>query len=67
MRIEAIGDVFNLFNAMNPGYGTSTSNRRVINPTTGAADPTLLQPDSFSGDVQRPEQRVGQIGFRFSF
>jgi hypothetical protein len=27
----------------------------------------LLQPDSFAGDVQRPEQRVGQLGFRFSF
>ena len=35
--------------------------------TTGAADTTLLQPASFSGDSQRPEQRVGQIGLRFSF
>jgi len=66
MRIEAIADVFNLFNALNPGIGT-TSNRRLIVPTTGAADPTLLQPTSFSGDAQRPEQRVGQLGFRFSF
>jgi len=67
MRVEAFGDVFNLFNALNPGYSTTTTNRRVINPTTGAADPTLLQPNSFAGDVGRPEQRVGQIGFRFSF
>ena len=67
MRVEAFGDVFNLFNALNPSYSASTTNRRVTNPTTGAADPTLLQPNSFSGDVQRPEQRVGQIGFRFSF
>ena len=66
MRIEAIADLFNVFNALNPGIGTS-SNRRLINPTTGAADPTLLQPTSFSGDAQRPEQRVGQLGFRFSF
>ena len=66
MRIEAIADLFNVFNALNPGIGT-TSNRRLIVPTTGAADPTLLQPTSFSGDAQRPEQRVGQIGFRFSF
>jgi hypothetical protein len=67
MRVEAFGDVFNLFNALNPGYSTTTTNRRVTNPTTGASDPTLLQPNSFAGDVQRPEQRVGQIGFRFSF
>jgi hypothetical protein len=67
MRVEAFGDVFNLFNALNPGYSTTTTNRRVINPTTGAADSTLLQPDSFAGDVQRPEQRTGQIGFRFLF
>ncbi len=67
MRVEAIGEVFNLFNALNPGYSTTTTNRRVINPTTGAADPTLLQPNTFSGDFQRPEQRVGQLGFRFSF
>ena len=67
MRVEAIGDVFNLFNALNPGIQHDATNRRLINPTTGAADPTLLQPNSFSGDVQRPEQRVGQIGFRFSF
>jgi hypothetical protein len=66
MRIEAIADLFNVFNALNPGIGT-TSNRRLINPTTGAADATLLQPTSFSGDAQRPEQRVGQLGFRFSF
>jgi hypothetical protein len=36
-------------------------------PSTGAADTTLLQPTSFSGDFRRPEQRVGQIGVRFSF
>jgi len=66
-RVEAFGDIFNLFNALNPSYSTTTARRRVINPATGAADPTLMQPDSFAGDFQRPEQRVGQIGFRFSF
>jgi hypothetical protein len=55
--------VFNLFNAINPsGFRT-----RVIVPTTGAADATLLQPTSYSGDFRRPEQRVGQIGLRFTF
>ena len=67
-RVEAIGEVFNLFNAINPSNivaGTS-ANRRVNTPG-GAADATLLQPVSYSGDSQRPEQRVGQIGVRFTF
>jgi outer membrane receptor protein involved in Fe transport len=66
MRVEAIGEVFNLFNALNPSNG-QTTNRRVTDPTTGQPDADLLQPTSFSGDFQRPEQRVGQIGFRFTF
>jgi hypothetical protein len=62
-NIQAIGEVFNLFNSINP----SGFRARVNIPTTGVADPNLLQPTTFSGDAQRPEQRVGQIGFRFSF
>jgi hypothetical protein len=63
MRLGVIGEMFNLFNAINPsGFRT-----RVIVPTTGANDATLLQPTSYSGDFRRPEQRVGQIGFRFTF
>jgi Carboxypeptidase regulatory-like domain/TonB dependent receptor len=54
-RVEAIGEVFNLFNALNPG--TFTGNQ--------LSD--FMQPHEFSGDFQNPEQRVGQIGFRFSF
>jgi hypothetical protein len=63
VRVEAIGEIFNLFNALNP----ATASGRVTVPTTGAKDPTLLQPQSYSGDVRRPEQRVGQVGFRFTF
>jgi hypothetical protein len=62
-QVEAIGEVFNLFNNINP----STFLTRVTVPATGAPDPTLLQPTTYSGDFRRPEQRVGQIGFRFSF
>jgi Carboxypeptidase regulatory-like domain/TonB dependent receptor-like, beta-barrel len=63
MRAEAIGEIFNLFNSINPsGFRT-----RLIVPSTGAADTTLLQPTTYSGDFRRPEQRVGQIGFRFTF
>ncbi len=55
-RLEAIGEVFNLFNAKNPG--TFIANQSASN---------FMQPTEFSGDFQNPEQRVGQIGFRFSF
>jgi hypothetical protein len=62
-RVEAMGEVFNLFNSVNPsGFRT-----RVTVPTTGLPDATLLQPTTYSGDFRRPEQRVGQIGLRFSF
>lgn len=60
-RIEAIGEIFNVFNAKNPaGFRT----RRLVG---GVPDPNFLQPSEYSGDFQNPEQRVGQIGFRFTF
>ncbi len=62
-RVEAIGEMFNVFNSVNP----SGFRARAVVPTTGAPDPQLLQPTSFSGDFRRPEQRVGQLGLRFSF
>ena len=62
-NVEAIGQIFNLFNNINP----SGFRARVIVPSTGAADATLLQPTTYSGDFRRPEQRVGQLGFRFTF
>jgi hypothetical protein len=62
VRIEAIAEIFNLFNALNPNN---------FNPTrllgTGAANTGFMQPREFSGDFQNPEQRVGQVGFRVSF
>ena len=62
-HVEAIGEIFNLLNAINP----SGFRARVIVPASGTADPNLLQPATYSGDFRRPEQRVGQIGLRFSF
>jgi hypothetical protein len=61
-RLEAIGEVFNLFNAKNPG-GFSTSQFS----TAGAPLSSFMQPTTFAGDFQAGEQRVGQIGFRFTF
>ncbi|MEO6238036.1 MAG: TonB-dependent receptor, partial [Vicinamibacterales bacterium] len=61
-RVEAIGEIFNLFNAKNPAGFTTT---RLLG--TGLANPDFLRPQNYAGDFQQPEQRVGQVGFRFSF
>ncbi len=62
-RIEAIGEVFNLLNAVNPFIPLTT--RRLLNPTTPNSG--FMQPTAFAGDFQQPEQRVGQVGFRITF
>lgn len=62
-RIEAIGEVFNLFNASNPVIAITS--RRLLNATT--RNPGFMQPAAYAGDVQQSEQRVGQIGFRITF
>jgi len=56
-RIEAITEIFNLFNASNPNF-------TIVNNQLSAQ---FMRPDAFAGDFQQPEQRVGQIGLRFSF
>jgi hypothetical protein len=63
-RLEAIAEVFNVFNAKNPALPI-TSQR--VNANTGAQLDAFMQPVAYAGDFQQPEQRVGQIGFRFSF
>ena len=61
-RVEAIGEVFNVLNAKNPsGFNASQFS------TAGAPLASFMQPTSFAGDFQQGEQRVGQIGFRFTF
>jgi outer membrane receptor protein involved in Fe transport len=62
-RIEAIAEVFNVFNAKNPFIPLTT--QRVS--AAGAPLASFMQPTAFAGDVQQPEQRVGQIGFRLTF
>ncbi|MEX2662219.1 MAG: TonB-dependent receptor [Vicinamibacterales bacterium] len=61
-RVEAIGEIFNVFNARNPNV---FSGARFL--ATGAPNPNFLRPREYAGDFQNPEQRVGQIGFRFTF
>jgi outer membrane receptor protein involved in Fe transport len=63
-RLEAIAEVFNVFNAKNPALPI---NMQRVNAATGAQLAAFMQPVAYAGDFQQPEQRVGQIGFRFSF
>ncbi len=63
VRVEAIGEIFNLFNAKNPSLAL-TQNRLL---STGAPNPDFMQPTAYAGDVGQPEQQVGQIGFRITF
>jgi hypothetical protein len=62
-RMEAIGEVFNLFNAKNPSLPLTTQRRSAA----GVPLASFMQPTAFAGDFQQPEQRVGQVGFRLTF
>jgi hypothetical protein len=62
-RVEAIAEIFNVFNAKNPSLPLTT---RRVSPA-GAPLSSFMQPTAFAGDVHQPEQRIGQIGFRLTF
>jgi hypothetical protein len=61
-RVEGIAEIFNLFNALNPSFPLTS--QRLAGGVQRAA---FMQPSAFAGDFRQPEQRVGQVGFRFSF
>jgi hypothetical protein len=61
-RIEAIAELFNVFNASNPAL---FNGRRLLG--LNAPNAPFMQPTSFAGDFQQPEQRVGQLGVRVRF
>ena len=56
VKLELLGEVFNLFNSKNPG--SFIGNQQASN---------FGQPTEFAGDFQRGEQRIAQIGARFEF
>jgi hypothetical protein len=62
-RLEAIAEIFNLFNVTNPSI--ALTQRRLL--TNGQPNPAFMQPSAYAGDVGEPEQRVGQLGFRLTF
>jgi hypothetical protein len=64
-HLDAIAEMFNVFNASNPSGFIA---RRVLGtPPNLTPNPTFMQPTTFSGDFQQPEQRVGQVGVRWTF
>jgi hypothetical protein len=70
INVEAYGEVFNLFNAINPAFNVgATGSARVFTGTAANPSPNtvFMKPNAYAGDAGQPEQRVGQIGFRFSF
>ena len=46
---------------------TSSTPRTRRLSSRNASSTRFMQPNEYAGDFQNPEQRVGQIGFRFSF
>ncbi len=71
MAIEAFGEVFNLFNAINPAFnvGASSSSPAFFTGTLAnhTENTVFMRPNAYAGDAGQPEQRVGQVGFRFVF
>ena len=54
--------MFNVFNALNPAFALTS--QRLAGGVQRAA---FLQPVAFAGDFRQSEQRIGQVGFRFTF
>jgi hypothetical protein len=70
MRLEAFGEVFNMFNSLNPFLGTSIpAAGRLFTGTAANPVPNavFMKPTAYAGDSGQQEQRLGQIGFRFTF
>ena len=68
IRIEAIGEMFNVFNATNPSFALIQNRMISAFPNPGfVLNPGFMQPNGYAGDVGQPEQRVGQVGFRLTF
>jgi hypothetical protein len=70
MNVEIFGEVFNFFNDITPAFNVgAVSSSAVFTGTLANHTPNtvFMKPNAFAGDSGQPEQRVGQIGFRFTF
>jgi hypothetical protein len=64
-RVEAIGELFNVFNAINPSvFNPQRLIGTIANPLP---NPDFMRPTVYAGDFRQGEQRVGQFGLRFTF
>jgi Carboxypeptidase regulatory-like domain/TonB dependent receptor-like, beta-barrel len=70
MRLEVFGEVFNMFNSLNPSFGAGVVSAgrlfggSAANPVPNA---TFMKPTAYAGDSGMQEQRLAQFGFRFTF
>jgi hypothetical protein len=70
VRVEVFGEIFNMFNAINPAFNVGAASSAAVFTGTLAnhSDNTVfMKPNAYAGDNGQPEQRVGQFGFRFVF
>jgi len=70
VNIEAIAEAFNIFNAINPAFNAGVPAAGAF--FTGSAanhtpNPVFMKPNAYAGDTGQPEQRIAQLGFRFTF
>src|SRR4051812_19557996 len=66
-RAEAIAEVFNLFNNANPVFPTANAGSPQFQGASLVPNANFMQPINYAGDFRQTEQRVGQIGVRFTF
>jgi outer membrane receptor protein involved in Fe transport len=70
MNLEVFGEVFNVFNSLNPAFTPGAVSSGAFYTGTLAnhtPNTVFMKPNAFAGDSGQGEQRVGQIGFRFTF
>jgi hypothetical protein len=70
LRAEVFGEVFNLFNAINPAFNVGAVSSAAVFTGTLAShsnNTVFMKPNAYAGDNGQPEQRVGQLGFRIVF
>jgi outer membrane receptor protein involved in Fe transport len=64
-RVEAIGEIFNVFNATNPSV--FNGQRFIGTLASPSPNPDFMRPTGYAGDFRAAEQQLGQIGFRLTF
>jgi len=66
-RVEAIGEVFNLFNNANPVFPTANAGSPQFQGASLVPNANFMQPINYAGDFRQTEQRVGHFGVRLTF